>query len=86
MLTALFGFCVGFPAGVLTLLALHRLRLRASKAVPPSAVLEDTYGHRYHPFRPCVGRSRTRPTVTRGRSLCSMTAAEHPFSTLALSS
>ncbi|MDB2197581.1 hypothetical protein [Mycobacteroides abscessus] len=45
MLTALFGFCVGFPAGVLTLLAFHRLRLRASKAVPPSAVLEDTYGH-----------------------------------------
>lgn len=58
MLTALFGFCVGFHAGVLTLLAFHRLRLRASKAEPPSAVLEDTYGH---PFRLCVGRSRTRP-------------------------
>lgn len=45
MFTALFGFCVGFPAGVLTLLAVHRLRFRASRAVPPSVVVEDTYGH-----------------------------------------
>lgn len=45
MLTALLGFCVGFPAGVLTLLTVQRLRLRTGKAVPPSAVIEDTYGH-----------------------------------------